>query len=216
MKVARERKSSVLASNAVHHRIDSATGIVTLLVILGANLLQNAAWLDPIGGLLISLLVIKAGLTNTLSALYELADRSIDDDVKKAVRRHAARALAEMGGDGGGGDGGPTHGLGDVDVRDVVGVKSGQNYLVEVELVVPGAWTVDETRRVETAVRTRVGEKVRGVRKVKVRFQPREVEAAPVFDEFIPGDVSPRSSPEPEEEEEREEKGHAHEHHKHK
>ena len=80
MKVARERKSSVLASNAVHHRVDSLTGIVTLFAILGANFLQNAAWLDPVGGLLISLLVIKAGWGNTISALYELADKGIDEE----------------------------------------------------------------------------------------------------------------------------------------
>ncbi|TQS31451.1 hypothetical protein Golomagni_08265, partial [Golovinomyces magnicellulatus] len=84
MKVAKERKSSVLASNAVHHRVDSLTGIVTLAAIVGANLVQNAAWLDPVGGLLISLMVIKAGTDNTQSALYELADQSIDDDVQKS------------------------------------------------------------------------------------------------------------------------------------
>ena len=82
MKVARERKSSVLASNAVHHRVDSLTGIVTLAVILGANFMQNAAWLDPVGGLLISLMVIRAGAENTVSSLQELADRGIDTKSK--------------------------------------------------------------------------------------------------------------------------------------
>ncbi|KAK0748792.1 cation efflux protein [Apiosordaria backusii] len=93
MKVARDRKSSVLASNAVHHRVDSLTGIVTLLAILGANFLSNAAWLDPVGGLLISLLVIKAGFTNTLSALYELADRSIDEEVRSSVKKQVTKSL---------------------------------------------------------------------------------------------------------------------------
>ncbi|KAI0879593.1 cation efflux family-domain-containing protein [Hypoxylon argillaceum] len=87
MKVARERKSSVLASNAIHHRIDSLTGIVTLAVILGANFFQHAAWLDPVGGLLISLMVVKAGAENTLDALFELADRGIDDEVKSSIRK---------------------------------------------------------------------------------------------------------------------------------
>lgn len=34
MKVARERKTSVLASNTAHYRVDSLTGIVTLFAIL--------------------------------------------------------------------------------------------------------------------------------------------------------------------------------------
>ncbi|KAJ4292213.1 mitochondrial metal transporter [Collariella sp. IMI 366227] len=122
MKVAVARKSSVLASNAVHHRVDSLTGIVALLAILGANLLRDATWLDPVGGLLISLLVIRAGLSNTLSALYELADRSIDDEVRTSIQKQVRKSLAEEVADGAGEM---------VELREVTGVKSGQNYLVE-------------------------------------------------------------------------------------
>lgn len=48
MKIAEERKSSVLASNAVHHRIDSATSIVALIAILGSHIADNVSWLDPV------------------------------------------------------------------------------------------------------------------------------------------------------------------------
>ena len=187
MKVARERKSSVLASNAVHHRVDSLTGIVTLAVILGANFMQNAAWLDPVGGLLISLMVIRAGAENTVSSLQELADRSIDNEVKGSVRKQTQKALSDVA---------EGH---EVELRDVSGLKSGQNYLVDLELAVPNAWTIEEVKQVEDTVRTRVGGKVRGVRRVRVRFVPKEVPVPPKFDEFIPGDVSAKSSPEPEE-----------------
>ncbi|OLN81638.1 Mitochondrial metal transporter 2 [Colletotrichum chlorophyti] len=199
MKVARERKSSVLASNAVHHRVDSWTGIVTLLAILGANLFKSAAWLDPVGGLLISLLVIKAGAENTMSALYELADRSIDDEVKDDVRKYSLKSLSDVA------DG---H---EVEVRDVSGVKSGQNYLVDIELAVPGAWSVEAVRDVEDQVRTLVGAKVRGVRRIKVRFAPREAEAAAKFDEFIPGEVSRKTNEDPEDHDHAD----GHDHHKH-
>src|ERR1700712_1844829 len=96
MKVAKERKSSVLASNAVHHRVDSLTGIVTLFAILGANFLHNAAWLDPVGGLLISFLVMKAGWSNTVASLYELADRGIDEDVRTSVQKATKRSLGGL------------------------------------------------------------------------------------------------------------------------
>ncbi|OAA65726.1 cation efflux family protein [Niveomyces insectorum RCEF 264] len=195
MKVARERKSSVLASNAVHHRVDSLTGIVTLVAILGANFIRDASWLDPVGGLLISLLVIRAGWENTQAALYELADRSIDDEVKSSVRKYVAKALD-------GDDDAPaavTDGQRHlVELRDVSGVKSGQNYLVDLELAVPRTWTVEMVRAIEDAVRTRVGHSVRGVRRVRMRFVTLD-ETLEKFDDFIPGDVSPRSSPEPEE-----------------
>lgn len=201
MKVARERKSSVLASNAVHHRVDSLTGIVTLAVVLGANFLQNAAWLDPVGGLFISLLVIRAGAENTMSSLYELADRSIDDEIKASVEKHTKKGLEVLET--------PL----EVEVRDVGGVKSGQNYLVDIELAVPGDMTVEAARDVEDKVRTQVGGHVRGVRRVRVRFIPRDAPVARRFDEYIPGDVSQRASPEPEEEDEHNhshQNGHAH------
>ena len=201
MKVAQERKSSVLASNAIHHRVDSLTGIVTLAAIVGANVFQNAAWLDPVGGLLISIMVVNAGAGNTIAALQELADKSIDDDVEKSVRKNAQRALANIS---------EGH---QVQLRDITGVKSGQNYLVDVEMSVPGAWTVEDVRELEDAVRTQVGAKVRGVRRVRVRFVPEASPPAKKFDEFIPGSVSP----EPEElEEEAEGAAHNHNHnHKH-
>ena len=187
MKVAKERKSSVLASNAIHHRVDSLTGIVTLFAILGANFLHDAAWLDPVGGLLISLLVIKAGWGNTISALYELADKGIDSEVKASVTRAIKKSLAIVK------DGS------EAELKEVDGVKSGQNYLVDLQLAVPNSWTVEDVRKIEESVREMVGSKVRGVRRVKIRFVPKEQSTTTtLFDEFIDGSVSPRESPEPE------------------
>ncbi|CZR54444.1 related to mitochondrial iron transporter [Phialocephala subalpina] len=199
MKVAKERKSSVLASNAIHHRVDSLTGIVTLFAILGANFLHEAAWLDPVGGLLISLLVIKAGWGNTISALYELADKGIDSEIKASVSKQAKKSFESL------------REGNQVELREVEGVKSGQNYLVDLQIAVPAIWTVEEVREVEEAVRELVGSKVRGVRRVKVRFVPKDDTTTSLFNEFISGDVSPRESPEPEEHDHE----HDHDHHDH-
>ena len=194
IKIAKERKSSVLASNAVHHRIDSMTSIVALVAVLGSHLFNHVSWLDPVGGLLVSLLVVRAGYTNTGSALLELADVGVAEDIKGSVRKAATKALSEHALTSGKDTGA------EVSVQDVQGVKAGQNYLMNVELAVPGDWTVNETREIEDAVRERVGSKVRGVRRVRVRFVAKTEEMPNLSDEFIGADVSPRSSPEPEEE----------------
>ncbi|KAH7041080.1 cation efflux family-domain-containing protein [Microdochium trichocladiopsis] len=199
MKVARERKSSVLASNAVHHRVDSWTGFITLGAILVANFMESAAWVDPVGGLLISIMIVKAGLENTIAALFELADRSIDEDVQNKVAKQARQAFAKI-------DGGH-----ELEVREVTGVKSGQNYLIDVEVAMPGAWTIADTRDIEREIRTLVGAKVRGARRVRVRFVSKDDEVNSKFDEFIPGDMSPKSSPEPEDADEHDD--HDHDHH---
>lgn len=183
MKVAEERKSSVLASNAVHHRIDSLTSIVALITIGGSYVFHDATWLDPVGGLLISLMVIKAGWGNTITSLLELADTTVDHDIKTSVRKAAVRALEALGDDG------------QVVIRDVQGMKSGQNYLMELELAVPGSWSIQQSRVVEETVRKTVGAVVRGVKRVKVRFIPADQQELTFSEEFIAQDIS--ASPEP-------------------
>lgn len=204
MKVAKERKSSVLASNAIHHRVDSLTGFVTLAAIMGANAVENAAWLDPVGGLLISLMVIHAGWGNTMSAFYELADQSIDDEVQESVRKQVQKALANID---------DNH---EIELRDVSGIKSGQNFLIDLEMATPGKWTIEHAREVEDIIRNRVGAKVRGVRRVRVRFAAKETPIHPRYDDFIPGSMNP--TPEEQEELLREngDKADEHDEHKHK
>lgn len=97
MKIAKERKSSVLASNAVHHRIDSLTAMVALISISLSNILHGASWLDPVGGLLVSLMVIRAGWSNTRAALFELADMGIDDEMCYEIKKVAENTLKEDG-----------------------------------------------------------------------------------------------------------------------
>ncbi|KAI9875507.1 MAG: hypothetical protein M1830_008400 [Pleopsidium flavum] len=201
MKIAKERKSSVLASNAVHHRIDSLTSIVALVAIGGSHLLHNATWLDPVGGLIVSLMVIRAGWGNTGSALLELADVGVDEEMRSSVRRAASKALASTEATG--------TSFAQVEVRDVQGVKSGQNYLMDLVLAVPGQWSIQQVRHIEDVVRERVGSKVRGVRKVRVRIIAKERQEVDFSEEFIGSEISPRSSPEPEDEKE---ERHSHEH----
>lgn len=187
MKVAEERKSSVLASNAIHHRIDSLTSIVALFTIGGSYVFQDATWLDPVGGLLISLMVVKAGWGNTITSLLELADTTVDGDIKTSVRNAAAKSLKALA------EGGQ------VVIRDVQGMKSGQNYLMELELAVPGSWSIHQSRAVEETVRKTVGASVRGVKRVKVRFIPVEQQELTFSEEFIAQDTG--ASPEPHEHE---------------
>ena len=203
MKIAKERKSSVLASNAVHHRIDSLTSIVALLTIGGAHVLSNASWLDPVGGLLISAMVIRAGWGNTMNSLLELGDVTVDDEIKEKVKRTVTKALqqdlnslpegAEIGSQ--------------IEIRDVQGVKSGQNYLMDLELVAPSNLNLQQLDAIAKAVKGRAGSKVRGVRRVRVKFVPADDSASTLSSDFVPADVSPRSSPEPEDEHD-----HSHEH----
>ena len=183
MAVAKERKSSVLASNAIHHRVDCFTSLIALIAIGGAHVLSNAAWLDPVGSLLVSAMIIRAGYQNTWSAIHELMDMGLDDEVKGLVCKAATSALE--------------HGIpqdscamvseaNKIEVLEIQGTKAGQNYFVEVILAVPGSCSTFQTRQVEHSVRQRVDADVRRIRKVRVKFIPKEEQAPLSFmDEFV-------------------------------
>lgn len=197
MKIAKERKSSILASNAIHHRIDSLTSVVALVAIGGSHLFTGTTWLDPVGGLLVSLMVVKAGWGNTSSALLELADVGVDEEIKTSVRNAATKAILQnvTTSKDINADRGPPQ------IGNVQGVKAGQNYLMDIELVVPARWSIEEARRVEGTVRKVVGSSVRGVRRVRVRFLPQQAidNDAPDFaDEFVDADAFSDSHSEPE------------------
>lgn len=179
--------------------MDSLTAFVALLMIGGSNLLSNAQWLDPVGGLIISLMVVQAGWSNTKTSLLELADVGVDDEMRGNVRR-ATTALGEL----------PS--AQEILVRSVQGVKSGQNFLMDIELGVPSSWDMDQMRQVEDLVRARVGAKVRGVKRVRVRFVPAELGEPDFLDEFIAPAGSARASPEPEDHEHDHDHDHGNEH----
>jgi divalent metal cation (Fe/Co/Zn/Cd) transporter len=129
-------------------------------------------------------MVVQAGWGNTKQALLELADVGVEKEMKDNVRRAATAAIESI-----------TSATEPVNVRAIQGVKAGQNYLMDVELGVPETWTIAQTRGVEDMVRERIGAKVRGVKKVRVRFVNNSAEDPDFLDEFIPGDGSVASTP---------------------
>lgn len=98
MKVAIEKRSSVLEANAWHHRLDSLTSVVAAVTIAAGHFF-NAAWLDPLGGLLVSYAIIKAGISTGKESVYQLMDRSLalDDETFEMVRDKAEDFLRSKG-----------------------------------------------------------------------------------------------------------------------
>ncbi|CCD26663.1 cation diffusion facilitator family transporter NDAI_0I00940 [Naumovozyma dairenensis CBS 421] len=78
-KVAIETNSNVLMANAWHHRVDSLTSLVALVTITSGYLFSIQS-LDTLGGLLVSIFIIKAGAEGMYLSVKELIDQSIEDD----------------------------------------------------------------------------------------------------------------------------------------
>ncbi|KAF5637182.1 glutaminyl-peptide cyclotransferase [Fusarium sp. NRRL 52700] len=137
MKLATERKSTVLESNALHHRVDSLTEVVIICVILTSKLFRHVAWLDPVGGLFISLMAVRPATEFTASALRELVDYSVDEEVKEDIYLCSEDILEEIDGSG------------KVVVTSVTGIRSGQRNLIKLEVAMPNGWTIDEASELE-------------------------------------------------------------------
>lgn len=174
MKVANQKGRSLLASNAYHHRVDSLTALVALVSICSSHFFTNAAWLDPVGGLVISAMIIQAGWGNTLSALLELADVGIEGEFKTKIETAAKTALESAVT--------KTQGATLVGVQ---GIKSGQNYLIDIAISAPSTWTLSRMKTVEDAVRQNVTSQVRGVKKVSVRFVDEQTSENAFSDELV-------------------------------
>lgn len=149
---------------------------------------NGAEWLDPVGGLLVSLMVIQAGLGNTIAAIYELVDAGIDTEVKSLVKSAALKALKVCSTE-------ELHIGAGTRIRAVQGIKAGQNYLVEVEVVAPADSTLSQLQILEKVIRAGIGSGVRGVRKVGIKFVTPDQEGESFMDEFV---GTNRSSPPPE------------------
>jgi cation diffusion facilitator family transporter len=85
MKIGKKIKSDLIIANAWHHRSDSATSLVALISIAGAVVHPSLMFLDPVGGILVSALVFKAGLDSGIPAFKELIEASMAEDVNTRI-----------------------------------------------------------------------------------------------------------------------------------
>ncbi len=107
--VARRTGSRVIEANAWHHRTDALSSVVALAAILGAILLPESRFLDPVGSLIVALMIGGVGFKVILGAARELTDANVERELRermtgltadvrgvRAVRRLSARRLGNV------------------------------------------------------------------------------------------------------------------------
>jgi cation diffusion facilitator family transporter len=108
-KVATEEHSPVLKANALHHRADALTSVVALGSILGSSL-GGFTFLDPIGGLLVSAVILQQGVSLSKVAVLEFLDAGMDQATERKITEIVQKVV----------DGEEL-----LSVRNIRGVKSG-------------------------------------------------------------------------------------------
>ncbi|KAI0644560.1 cation efflux family-domain-containing protein [Trametes meyenii] len=161
-RVADEERSPVLLANAVHHRSDGFGSAVALVAILGNWWFPHLA-LDPIGGLIVSILIFKQGWSLLLTALRQLTDAGVSPRTRMvlldALRPLAPPAVPE----------GEALLLG---VSDLRAMRTGANMFVDVVAHVPATLSVEQAVVVERRIREALVEARRDVKEVRVKFKP--------------------------------------------
>ncbi|OZJ04288.1 hypothetical protein BZG36_02578 [Bifiguratus adelaidae] len=137
IKVGKDERSDVLIANAWHHRSDAFSSIVALAAIAGSHF--GVPILDPLGGILVSGMILKTGVEIMLGSLKELVDANVDDDVLQQVQQAITRLQKTQ----------PDL----IDFHSIRGRKAGPFILVDLILQVNPTLTVEKAHRVEDAVR---------------------------------------------------------------
>ena len=78
-------RSPALTANAWHHRSDAWSSVPAALAVLGARLHPDLGFLDPVGAVGVSLLIVQAAWEVLRPALDELADRSASSRVRERI-----------------------------------------------------------------------------------------------------------------------------------
>lgn len=167
-KVADEEHSPVLYANAIHHRSDAYSSVVALVAILGSWLLP-ALPLDPIGGMIVSAVILQQGYALLKGAFAELMDAGVSRKICDKLSRALDPLLSKSAES--------SHGVPYVlAIRDLRAKRMGSVISVDVTADVASTLTVMETSRLEEQITHRLREAKKEISEVRVRFCPVEVE----------------------------------------
>jgi cation diffusion facilitator family transporter len=163
LKIAKEENSSVLEANAIHHRSDSLSSMVTFLAIGGSYM--GFPVLDPLGGLLVAGLIGKQGAELLLGALQDLSDRGVQPEVLEGFENALKEVMQELEKDERNTE--ATRLAGWTELR---AVRSGVSSFVDVTLVMSEDTKLKNARIVEEMVRDKIMAAHKGVKEVRVHL----------------------------------------------
>ncbi|KXN85377.1 Mitochondrial metal transporter 2 [Leucoagaricus sp. SymC.cos] len=161
-RVADQENSPVLLANAIHHRSDAYSSLVALLAILGTWYFP-ALPLDPIGGLVVSLVILKQGFDLLKGAWGDLTDAGVSRRKQESLHR-TLTPLIKTG----------THD----DTRTLIRVqqlrarRAGSMLFVDLTAKVNPNLSVAQTMHLEDKITRTMKEAKKEVAEVRVRFEP--------------------------------------------
>lgn len=154
VRTGRRLKSPLLVANAWHHRSDAWSSVAALLGAGGAAIKQDWWVLDPIGAVVVSILVLRVGLQVSNGAIKELSDTAPPDEVVRTIETCALQVEG-------------VRSIHDLRVR-----SSGGLYQAEVHVVVDGSISVQQGHSIAKEVERCLLGDIDGMGRVIVHIDP--------------------------------------------
>ena len=152
IKIAKKIESISMEADAWHHRSDAFSSIGTFVGVLGAKLGFPA--LDPIAGILVSLLIIKVGVDLYIKSVKELIDESASEELTIQMRH---KIYSVEG------------------VEKIKSLKSrvfGNKIYVDLEIYVDEDITVKKGHDIAEKVHDKLEKEVRDIKHIMVHIEP--------------------------------------------
>ncbi|HHW69897.1 MAG TPA: cation transporter [Clostridiales bacterium] len=152
IRTAKKINSISLEADAWHHRSDALSSVGTFVGILGARL--GAKVLDPIAGIIVSVLIIKVGVEFWIKASEGLVDMAAPSEIVKEIKKIT------------------------MDVEGVKGINSlktrlfGNRLYVDIEIAVDGNISVQEGHDIAEEVHNELESTIEGIKHCMVHVDP--------------------------------------------
>jgi len=166
--VAAQENSPVLLANAYHHRSDAYSSVVALVAILGSGWFP-ALPLDPIGGLLVSIVILQQGLQIFKGAFWEMTDASAPESVLRTLSRSLDKLLED-----------PHLKTSFLHTRNLRARRAGSHLFVNLSVGVPGDLTAIQLGQLERQIVTALKAERKDVKEVQIQYEVTSVKHRPV------------------------------------
>ncbi|KAJ7188152.1 mitochondrial iron ion transporter [Mycena filopes] len=161
-RVATQENSPVLLANAIHHRSDAYSSLVAFFAILGTWWVPGLP-LDPIGGLLVSIVILRQGVSLLYGAWGDLTDAGVPLNTRQALKRTLEPLLAASAS--------PTSDPTLLAVRHIRGRRAGSLIFVDMTAEVPKTLAVHDASILEEKIAQTLKAARKEVAEVRVKFQ---------------------------------------------